>query len=118
MKSNVDISNWGANPPEAVRLLANAVKESTRTKVAERLGVSRTGVSLLLSNKYKGGTTKIEARILDILGNVSCPVLGSIAAAECQKNRQAKFTPSNPQRVQLYRACQSCPHNVTQGETL
>ncbi len=114
-----DISAWGEAPPQFIQLLAGLVERTgTKQAAAERLGTSRTAVSQLLSNKYKGGTTKMEARILDILGNVSCPVLGSIAAAECQKNRQAKFTPSNPQRVQLYRACQSCPHNVTQGETL
>ena len=115
MKSAVDISNWGTNPPQAIVLLASAVKESSRAKVAERLGVSRTSVSLLLSNKYIGGTEQMQARVLDVLGDVKCPVLGSIPMTECQKNRTAKFTPSNPQRVQLFRACKECPNNPECG---
>lgn len=113
-----DISNWGEQPPEFIKLLANAVSESDRTQVAGRLGISRTSVSLLLSNKYTSPSVgKMETRVLDVLGAIQCPVIGEITAAECQKHRQAKFTPSNPQRIALYRACQTCPNNQTCGET-
>jgi DNA-binding transcriptional regulator YdaS (Cro superfamily) len=107
-----DISAWGDTPPRFVELLADAIEHAGKQRaVAKRLGISETAVSLLLKNRYKGGTDKVGSRILDVYGNVVCPVLGSITAAECQKNCKAKFTPSNPQRVQLFRACKTCPNN-------
>lgn len=113
-----DISNWGTQPPHFIQLLANAVSESDRTQVAHRLGISRTSVSLLLSNKYTSPSVgKMKTRVMDVLGAIQCPVVGEITAAECQKHRNAKFTPSNPQRVALYRACQTCPNNQKCGET-
>ncbi len=109
-----DISAWGEAPPHFINLLADLVEQmGTKEAAARRLGVSRTTVSTLLSNKYPNkNMRRMEMRVLDVLGNVNCPVLGSITAAECQKNRNAKFTPSNPQRVQLFRACKTCPNNT------
>lgn len=113
-----NISNWGEQPPEFIKLLANAVEEAgSISAVAQRMGYGRTAISRVLSNKYDGGTVKIEARVLDIYATTQCPVIGEITAAECQKHRNAKFTPSNPQRIALYRACQTCPNNQTCGET-
>jgi hypothetical protein len=114
-----DISSWGAQPPQFIQLLAKAVEHTgSITAVAERMGYGRTAISRVLSNKYDGGTSKIEARVLDIYATIQCPVIGEITAAECQKHCKAKFTPSNPQRIALYRACQQCPNNQKCGGTV
>ncbi|SIS88312.1 hypothetical protein [Neptunomonas antarctica] len=118
MSMKTDISGWGEQPPEFIRLLVRAVETAgSITVVAERMGYGRTAISRVLSNKYDGGTTNIEARTLELFAKIQCPVMGGIKAEECQKHRNAKFTPSNPQRVALYRACQTCPNNHQCGET-
>lgn len=119
MKREVDISAWGAQPPEFIQQLAALVEETgSRAAAAKKLSglmtkgkVSRTSVSLLLDNKYTAEIGEIEQKISAALCIVSCPVLGEITSEECQKHREAKFTPSNPQRIQLFRACQGCPRN-------
>ncbi len=112
MKRPVDISAWGEQPPHFIQQLATLVNDTgSCSAAAKRLNVSRTTVSLLLSNKYTAGTVEIAETISHALDKIDCPVLGEITGDECQKHRNAKFTPSNPQRVQLFRACQGCPKN-------
>ncbi|WP_286695008.1 hypothetical protein [Spongiibacter sp. UBA1325] len=112
MKPTINLSAWGQTPPHFITVLANEVQESNQATVARRLGVSRTAISLLLRNKYPTPShANMESRILSTLGAVHCPKLGEISQAECQKHRNAKFIGSNPSRIALYRACQTCPNN-------
>ena len=51
-----------------LELLSDAVAASNMTAVARRLGISRTAVSLVLAGKYGAKTTRIETRVLAVIG--------------------------------------------------
>lgn len=108
----VDISAWGDNPPEFIRVLARLVDESgSCTAAADRVGINRASVSTLLANKYPAGTARMEKTIMAWAALVDCPVLGKITGEQCRIERQKPFVGSNPQRIRLYRACRSCHRN-------
>lgn len=110
--SHIDISGWGNTPPQWIQQLASAVADTSRAAVARRMDVSRTSVSLLLKNDYPSPSTqKMQAKVEVLLSAVECPVLGEIPNEQCQKERKKPFIGSNPIRIQLYRACRSCPNN-------
>ncbi|MFN3879830.1 MAG: hypothetical protein ACK4L8_00185 [Nitrincola lacisaponensis] len=112
-----DISAWGDTPPDWIVALAAEVDSSNRTAVAQRLGISRTSVSLVLVNKYPSSSTQgIEKRVMALLSSIQCPVMGEISAEQCQTERKKPFVASNPTRIRLYRACSTCPHNPSSGE--
>lgn len=107
-----DISAWGDNPPEFIRVLARLVtQEGSNKAAAERIGVNRASVSTLLANKYPASTRRMEQAIMTWASFVDCPVLGEITGEQCQKERNKPFIGSNPTRIRLYRACRSCPRN-------
>lgn len=110
--NNVDISAWGDNPPEFIRVLANLVKESgSNAAAARRLGINRASVSTLLANKYPASTDKMAQAIMAWSSTVQCPIRGPITGDECQKEREKPFVGSNQMRIRQYRACRSCPRN-------
>lgn len=113
MMNHVDISKWGNQPPLFVRLLAAEVGETNRTRAAERVGISRTAVSLVLNNKYSSPSTKgVERRVLDALGRIDCIAVGEVLTIEqCQTYREKAPPTHNPQSMQLWRACQHCSNN-------
>ncbi|MAY42611.1 MULTISPECIES: hypothetical protein [unclassified Neptuniibacter] len=114
---NINLSAWGKNPPEFIRVLASVVDQSGSKKAAaDRLGVDRASVSTLLANKYPANTTAMEQKIMAFNQAHECPILGEIDSKLCQKNRQQPFISSNPQRVALYRACRQCKYNPNRGE--
>lgn len=111
--TQVDISAWGNEPPLFVRLLAAEVGASNRTRAAERVGISRTAVSLVLVNKYSSPSTAgVERRVLDSLGRIECVAVGeTLTIEQCQSYRQRPAPTHNPQAMQHWRACQHCPMN-------
>lgn len=113
--SNVDISAWGEQPPLFVRLLAAEVGASNRTRTAERVGISRTAVSLVLVNKYSSPSTAgVERRVLDSLGRIECAAVGeTLTIEQCQSYREKPAPTHNPQAMQHWQACQRCPFNPT-----
>lgn len=114
---SIDISAWGQQPPEFIRVLANIVeKAGSNQAAADQIGINRASVSTLLANKYPANTEKMKEKILTFGTGKQCPILDQISAEECQKNREQKFISSNPQRVALYRACRQCKHNPKRGE--
>lgn len=114
---NIDISAWGQQPPEFIRVLANVVeKAGSNQAAADQIGINRASVSTLLANKYPANTKAMEVKIMAFATGKQCPILDLISAEECQKNREAEFISSNPQRVALYRACRQCIHNPKRGE--
>ncbi len=108
---------WGANPPHFIQLLATAALTADKASIAARVGISRTAVSLLLSNQYPSPSYhKVEVKVLAALDNVQCPLLGTLENSVCQINRELPFASTNPQRINLYRACQQCPNNPKSQE--
>lgn len=111
--ARVDLSCWGEQPPLFVTLLAREVEQSNRTKAGERIGMSRSAVSLVLANKYPSPTTNnIERRVMDTLGRIECIALGDVLTVEqCQTYRERPAPTHNPPAMQHWRACQHCPSN-------
>lgn len=111
--AHVDLSAWGEQPPLFVTLLAREVEQSNRTKAGERIGMSRTAVTLVLQNRYPSPTTKgVERRVLDALGRIECVAIGeAVTAEQCQTYRERQAPTHNPMAMQHWRACQHCPNN-------
>lgn len=109
----IDLSGWGEQPPLFVTLLAREVEQSNRTRAGERIGMSRTAVTLVLQNRYPSPTTQgVERRVMDALGRIGCVALDQeITAEQCQNYRQRQAPTHNPMAMQHWRACQHCPNN-------
>ncbi|MCY1290486.1 hypothetical protein D9M69_418620 [compost metagenome] len=116
--ARVDLTAWGAEPPLWVRLLANAVEQTNRTLAGQRIGMSRTAVTLALANRYPSpSTAAVERRVLDALGRIECVAIGEVVTAEqCQSYRERPAPTHNPHAMRHWRACQHCPQNPTCGE--
>ena len=92
-------------------LLEAEIREKGQSAVAHELGYSSTTLSLVRRNKYPGGTDRIEAKVLEVFGEVSCPFLGqSIPADQCRRTRLAPVPTSSPRALQHWSACRTCPH--------
>lgn len=92
-------------------ILKQAVKASSRQAVADRLDVSRTTISLVLSGKYPAKTDKIAAKVLDMFARITCAHTGvEITHAECRALSTSAVPTSSPQAMRHWRACQSCAH--------
>lgn len=92
-------------------ILAQAVKSSSRQAVADKLDVSRTAISLVLSGKYPAKTDKIAAKVLDMFARITCAHTGvEITHAECRALSTSAVPTSSPQAMRHWRACQSCAY--------
>lgn len=111
--NQVNLSAWGNEVPLFVRLLAAEVAVSNKTKAAQRIGMSRTAVSLILSNRYATPSTAgVERRVMETLGRIECVALDvTVTAEQCQSYREKPAPTHNPQAMQHWRACQHCPNN-------
>ncbi len=109
----VNLAGWGPEPPRWIRLLAAEVEASNRSEAGERIGVSRTAVSLCLANKYSSPSTSgIERRVLQALDGRDCPAQGCrISAEQCREFRERDCPTHNPMSMRIWRVCQGCPHN-------
>lgn len=93
-------------------LLRTEARATSMQRAANRLGISRTAVSLCLAGRYPAGTGRIEAKVLDVLGQVDCLALGCpITPNHCRSHRERKAPLHNPVAMQIWRTCQHCPHN-------
>lgn len=95
-----------------LELLTKAVSNSSKAQVALDLGVSRTTISLVMSDKYPASTDKIEALVMDTYSRVECPHLGEqITITQCKRHHSENAPTSSPRAMRLWRACQACPNN-------
>lgn len=95
-----------------LNLLRDEVSATTIQATATRLGVSRTAVSLVLSDKYPAKTDRIAQRVIDVLGAVNCPALEeSIPPERCLGYRTMRAPTHNPIAMRHWRACQRCSNN-------
>lgn len=89
-------------------ILADAVARTSVADVARRMGVARTSVSLLLHDRYPGGTSNMAARVLSSLVE-PCPVYGGPrVAGSCAARRAAPVPTSNPFALRKWRECKTC----------
>ena len=108
-----NLSAWGDAPPLFVVLLAAEVAATNRTKASQRIGMSRTAVSLILANRYASPSTAgVERRVMNTLGRIECIALdGVITSEQCQSYREKPAPTHNPQAMHHWRSCQHCPIN-------
>lgn len=98
--------------PDWKALLLAEVASSNRQQVANRLGVSRTAVSLLLADKYGASTEAMAKRVMQMFGHIECPVAGRLQRDECIAFHTAPAPLNNPMEMRHFRACQGCIHNT------
>ena len=98
---------------EWVQVLQEAIARRGTTEVARILECSTALVSQLAKGVYKSPIGRHRERVLLLLtrDTVTCPVLGAIDVDTCRFHRTREFAATNPTRVRLYRACQTCPNN-------
>lgn len=96
-----------------LEILKHAVDapDSSMGKVAEKLGCSRTAISLVLAGKYPAKTDKMAARVMQVYGRVQCPfLLKEISGKECHDFHTKDAPTSSPFAMRHWRACQNCPN--------
>jgi hypothetical protein len=94
-----------------LELLKKAVADTSITAVADKLDVSRTTISLVLSGKYPAKTDRIAAKVLDTFARLTCPHTGvEITHADCRATSSGAVPTSSPQAMRQWRACQDCPN--------
>ena len=111
--NQVNLAAWGQDVPLFVRLLAAEVAASNKTKASQRIGMSRTAVSLILANRYSSPSTSgVERRVMETLGRIECVAVDeTVTTDQCQSYREKPAPTHNPQAMQRWRACQHCPNN-------
>jgi DNA-binding transcriptional regulator YdaS (Cro superfamily) len=93
----------------AMALLRLKCRETSVTRVAERLGYSRTSVSLAVNGRYPGNVETLLRKVAAVYGNVECPYLGrEIPPDECVENALRPCPTHNPMQMRHWRACQDC----------
>ncbi|CCO22205.1 hypothetical protein [Maridesulfovibrio hydrothermalis] len=106
--------SWG-NPPDWILALGQTCDElKSQHQTAKRIGYSATAVNQLLKNKYPGNLGKVEDKVRAALmtDKVECPVLGEINSTQCLDTQVRPFSAASSQRVQLWKACQTCKRNL------
>lgn len=94
-------------------LLRQKCEALGRRKVEAELGISKTTLSQVLNEKYPGNLDNIASKVTEAYSSdkVLCPVLGSITVQRCATEQSKPFAATNPQRIKLWKACQTCPLN-------
>ncbi len=94
-------------------LLKQHIDAKSVAAVARDLGFSASVISQAARGIYPGSVENVARRVVEVYGGktVDCPVLGDLELSTCAQHRTRPFAATNPLRVQLYRACQSCPFN-------
>ena len=101
-----------------MHMLREAVTASSQTAVAERLGVSRTTVSLVLANKYPGKTDRVAARVMNVFGQVQCTHTGQpIALTVCVSYANRRAPLNNPLELSHWRTCRTCALRPVKGDS-
>lgn len=96
--------------------LLNEVKASSVTKVAEKMGVARSSLSVLVNGigTYGSGkacTANMEKRYRQAFEQIACPHTGSVIGMSVCRDMALRAAPShNPIQMMHWQACQSCPN--------
>ncbi len=100
--------------PQWVAALRDACLGMSQREVAALIGYSESVISQVLKSKYRGDLRRVQAAVEGGLmgATVDCPVVGVIPRQRCIEHQRRPFAATNPTRVQLYRACRTCPHKT------
>ena len=100
-------------PDNWLDVLQAAVAADPRgiTGVAERIGYSRTAVSLALAGRYGGNPERIAHAVVSMLQAVECPFLGhAIPPGVCRRFSTRSYISITAADVPHWRACRKCSH--------
>lgn len=103
---------WGDTLPDWVKALATESDRTSQAAAGRAIGRSAALVNQVIKRSYKGDLKAVEPLVRGALMNevVDCPVLGELATNVCLENQKAPFSSRNHIRVQLFRACKTCPN--------
>lgn len=105
--------------PEWLDLLKAEVAKDGQSvsSVAERIGMPRPSLSLLVNDTYPARIDKVgakyAAKVLSMFrSEVLCPHLGvGISLEQCRRHAGRPMSTSNPERARQSTACRACPQN-------
>lgn len=103
-----------ARTEEWVERLREECALTNQSRVAKLVGYSPTTILRVLNGTYAGDLASVKKAVTGALmgATVTCPVLGKIPSNQCLENQKLPFAATNPDRVELYRACRAgCPHS-------
>jgi hypothetical protein len=102
------------NPNETdwMAVLREQCDRTSQAKVAKLLNYSAAVVNQVLKNTYKGDLVKVQRTVEGALMGmtVDCPVVGDLPRNRCLDFQKREFAATNHLRVQLSRACPTCPN--------
>lgn len=91
-------------------ILKREVEANGIKAVSEKIGYSRTAISLVVNGKYAGKTDRVAAKVMQVYTNVKCPFNGAIITLQdCRDTAHAAAPTHNPIKMQYWRACLKCP---------
>lgn len=98
--------------PDWVAALRAEAQRTSQVKAGARLSVSGSTVNQVLKGVYRGDLARIQGLVEGELmhATVDCPVLGELPRNRCLENQRRPLAATNPTRVALYHACQTCPN--------
>jgi len=87
-------------------------KGSSQAAVAKKLKYSPAVINQVLKGTYKGDVNSVQRAVEGALMGltVECPVIGELARNQCLEFQRREFAATNHLRVQLSRACPTCPN--------
>ena len=105
---------WGPDAPDWVWALADECDRSSQRLTAEKIGYTCGTVNQVLRGRRRSeslGNVEDAVRRNIMNAHVECPVLGEISLNRCLEAQARPFAATNPQRVQLWKACRTCHQN-------
>lgn len=94
--------------------LKRMTEQSSIAAVAEKIGVSRTTLSLVVNGKYPAGLDKVLERFDRTYLDVNCPFAGrELTRADCNARSTAPRPFGGAAKTAWWEACQVCEHKMT-----
>ena len=87
-------------------------KGSSQAAVAKKLKYSPAVINQVLKGTYKGDVKSVQKAVEGALMGltVECPVVGELQRDRCLQYQNRPFAATSGLRVQLSRACPTCPN--------
>lgn len=110
---------WNPAPDWILALAKRADGPLSLNALGAQLGIGGGALSAIISRKYAGGYSRVEARVRGALmdATVTCPVEGEIARNRCLDNQVRKPSAASPAAARFPFACKSCPNTFKSKET-
>ncbi len=105
-------------PPEWLGVLRAAVKRSSQSAVARRIGASKQSISAALSGK-RDGSRRLARRVTEVLmaTSVDCRRFGAISPARCEAEQARPVSHHLEWHCRAWATCEECPRRRPRAET-